>query len=1066
MTSSVHEVVSNSLWFAFDALDLHKTGVVSKTRLKELTRQIGLALGIDRAVEDCLTDYRSTDTLTYDQYLHFLEYEVFSDVCGCSTPYSEVERYHVALDALFWELGRHSLAPRYPAVFSPHDTYKSFRVFCLLADRVLIGGDLLQVSVRRSEVCEVCRHLVEGLGLDWDWTDWQMVSSSISTFTLPVFLTFLEGRYGKNTESSALSASVDNMYKLFVGQVFFQGRAYQRITRAGGWLRRDIEVVPWCIRASADTSEDLPDEGGATGIGGGSTKAAGHSPGKITAAVGRSLTLGRNAVGAMGGAVKTGVTDVVERSRTLSRPSPSPTSRSQRDVTPSKRGFSLGRWGSASGINNKKRDRDQRDSASLGGRESPIPYVETRRSHTLDRGSLRSAKSSSTLGSSPSPVKTPGGKPLSPRPMKESTKGIVGGVIGRVWKLEITPETTITSLKDTASGRPCKISIINTPTARPIVIAAHDHKSKARLLAALEEARQHCMDALPYQMRLSQGRRAEEEEALVRESEERVRRNSQADIIEQTLSELAIERVAREEAEMLAQNESVARAAEEERVLELTTLRQQLEALLHQETQAKQDEEIVRNLQSRLLKEEWQKREELERLQVEQQHLLVAEQRKRKAFEILQKDQEKKLREAETRLKILDNDRRRLDEELRAAREKIVMSGRGKQLVEAKMKVQQGRRPPIRTLSLRPSRQERASPARSSSFTTPPSRLLLPSPSSPPRSSPRSTHAASGGISNIMSLPKVQQSPATPGTSTSSTPATSPAGSAANKTILEYLENNNNSSCMNGSPGSTSPHNPSNSSSPSVIKSIPEQKLEEEVMEADVGWNITDEEITNGETFSNTECNSKTDNTDPSSQDVLNTETPPVQDAGLVTASSDDSTPAGQSVNDHAGGGLVVSTTNAQIETTNQTPTIGFEHHAEYNNDSVANDDENGTNENSNLNYNNENRYIEIKTYEETPSISSDSTTFTKTTTTTTTEEEEESISGNKMTNVVTTTVTEGTTDPNNDDLLLDRETLAKFGIKENLDSEYALVTKTTKTSSTAVVDSVGDPDTANDHLV
>lgn len=249
-----------------------------------------------------------------------------------------------------------------------------------------------------------------------------------------------------------------------------QGRVYQRITRAGGWLRRDIEVVPWGIRASADTSEDLPVEGKPL-----------PPSGKLTAAVGRSLTLGRNAVGVMGGAVKHSVTEVVERSRTLTR---SATTSPRSDVTDTsggtpRRGFSLGRWGSASGIN-KKRERAEKaggDTASLGGRESPVANPEIRRSHTLDRSSPRGAKSSSFLGSSPSSVKSPGGgKIMSPKPTKETTKGIVGGVIGRVWKLEITPETTVTSLKDASSGRPCRISIINTPTARPIVIAAHDHK--------------------------------------------------------------------------------------------------------------------------------------------------------------------------------------------------------------------------------------------------------------------------------------------------------------------------------------------------------------------------------------------------------------------------------------------------------------------------------------------------------------------------------------------------------------------------------------------------------------
>ena len=44
--------------------------------------------------------------------------------------------------------------------------------------------------------------------------------------------------------------------------------------------------------------------------------------------------------------------------------------------------------------------------------------------------------------------------------------------------------------------------------------------------------------------------------------------------------------------------------------------------------------------------------------------------------------------EAEKRLRKLESERLRLDRELRSAREKIVMSERGKELLEARMKVQ------------------------------------------------------------------------------------------------------------------------------------------------------------------------------------------------------------------------------------------------------------------------------------------------------------------------------------------------------------------------------------------
>ena len=72
---------------------------------------------------------------------------MFSDVCNGETPYKEVERKHAALDALFWERGRHSLAPRYPSVLTAKDTFKVFRVFSLLADRTTVTGDLVQVGL-------------------------------------------------------------------------------------------------------------------------------------------------------------------------------------------------------------------------------------------------------------------------------------------------------------------------------------------------------------------------------------------------------------------------------------------------------------------------------------------------------------------------------------------------------------------------------------------------------------------------------------------------------------------------------------------------------------------------------------------------------------------------------------------------------------------------------------------------------------------------------------------------------------------------------------------------------
>lgn len=104
----------------------------------------------------------------------------------------------------------------------------------------------------------------------------------------------------------------------------------------------------------------------------------------------------------------------------------------------------------------------------------------------------------------------------------------------------------------------------------------------------------------------------------------------------------------------------------------LEETRRTLERLLEEETQAKRDEEIVRNLQGRygfklsglliftaikkfefvrtdslcllrVLREEMEHREKLERLQEEQKALLESEREKRMEFEKQQKDKEAQL---------------------------------------------------------------------------------------------------------------------------------------------------------------------------------------------------------------------------------------------------------------------------------------------------------------------------------------------------------------------------------------------------------------------------------------
>ncbi|KAK4319643.1 hypothetical protein Pmani_009427 [Petrolisthes manimaculis] len=520
--------------------------------VRVLTQNVGVLLKVERRVENCIAEYLSSQHLTFDQYLYFLTHEVLAEVDDGTTCYSELKHHHDTLDHTFWLLGRATLLQRHYPVFSEDSVYQLFRIFCLLADRSPAKTGLLQVTLTLVEVREATKYLVTSLGREWDVKDFHQLATVISTFTFPIFLTFLEGRYAQDTEAPALERAVKELYRHFVEQILNHGKVYQRAWWAPIWVKRELEVRPWVMAAPS------------------------HKPRSRAAAL----------------------------------------------------------------------------STMLGGSQ-----------------------------------------------------------------LLLSPAATIHNIPDEPGAKPCRFTLC-LESNKLVQLAAIDHRSKSEWLRALDIAIHHSHDTLPYQAFVSASRKLEHAEEEARETAERIRRDSQADIIENTQAELKAEKMARAEAEAAAREEAAARQTEEKRVLELQTLRLQLETLLEEETQAKRDEEIVRNLQARVLREEWERREELELLQEEQRKMLEEETKKRQAFEVEQEGKDTQLREAEKQLRKLESERLRLDHELRNAREKIIMSERGKELLEARMKVKE-RTPPSRTYSLRPIRRERGNiPARSSSFNT------------------------------------------------------------------------------------------------------------------------------------------------------------------------------------------------------------------------------------------------------------------------------------------------------------------------------------------------------------
>lgn len=172
--------------------------------------------------------------------------------------------------------------------------------------------------------------------------------------------------------------------------------------------------------------------------------------------------------------------------------------------------------------------------------------------------------------------------------------------------------------------------IILTTSERTFDLEASNHMTRLQWLSALQLAIEHSGSHQSYQRAQASKRRLQRQGRL----QEMLRAKAQ----------LQLERNARLVAEDQAKELKAAVKEESKKLNELERIREKLEVLLEEETQAKRDEEIVRGLQARVLTEEWEKRAELERLQEEQKILLEEERRKRVEFEGKQKLKESELK--------------------------------------------------------------------------------------------------------------------------------------------------------------------------------------------------------------------------------------------------------------------------------------------------------------------------------------------------------------------------------------------------------------------------------------
>ncbi|XP_072746248.1 differentially expressed in FDCP 6 homolog [Anoplolepis gracilipes] len=215
--------LNNSIWHAFQALQADDINTVAKSKLKVLTANIGTLMDL-YGVEKGLEHYRSTQSLTFDQYMYYLQKEVFSSITDATSLHT-LKRLEEGIDEICWLVCKKNYLDRSHPVFENHSVYQLFRIYCLLAETDPNATDSFMITMNGDEVARIASHLAMSLGLQWDAIDFSALSAAIKMFRFPTFLAVLESKYsgGNTLDTVALTEAIDDLYQIYVENVVKKG---------------------------------------------------------------------------------------------------------------------------------------------------------------------------------------------------------------------------------------------------------------------------------------------------------------------------------------------------------------------------------------------------------------------------------------------------------------------------------------------------------------------------------------------------------------------------------------------------------------------------------------------------------------------------------------------------------------------------------------------------------------------------------------------------------------------------------------------------------------------------
>ncbi|ENN75968.1 hypothetical protein YQE_07502, partial [Dendroctonus ponderosae] len=235
---------------------------------KVLTANIGTLLDL-YGVEKGLEHFRSTLSLSFDQYRFYLQNEVFSSL-PAKLPLAELREYESRIAEVCWLVCRKRYLQRDHKVFTDDTVFQLYRIFCVLAELVPDNQTehSYQVLIHPSEICSIAQTVTSSLGCIFDEDDFTSLSISMGNVRLTPFIAVIESRCLTGIkDSKAIKEAIIDVYQKIVEDVIKKGYLTKRgyifpSMREFWFVLRPSELSYYKNRSEKDKSGALPIEVG------------------------------------------------------------------------------------------------------------------------------------------------------------------------------------------------------------------------------------------------------------------------------------------------------------------------------------------------------------------------------------------------------------------------------------------------------------------------------------------------------------------------------------------------------------------------------------------------------------------------------------------------------------------------------------------------------------------------------------------------------------------------------------------------------------------------------------